>query len=109
MRTRQLILEETGHIVVLALEESSIPTACQKQRFDVAVIGQTASHKHKRELLALIRNHCPSAKILELYRFTTGRILEDADSWLEVPTDVPQELAERVTLLAIAKTKKQSV
>lgn len=100
MRTRQLILEQAGHDVVLAMEEPALVAACQKKRFDVAVIGQTVTSKHKRELMALIRENCPSAKILELYRSSTGRILEDADACLEVPADVPQELAERVTALA---------
>lgn len=106
IETRRLILEQAGHEVVTASEESSVMTACQEHRFEVAVIGQAVSAKAKRQMLELIRKHCPSAKILELYRFSTGRILENADSWLEVPAEVPQELAERVTTLA-AKTRKR--
>lgn len=103
MRTRQLILEHAGHQVVLALEKSSLVSACQRQRFDVAVIGQTVSNAHKREVMSLIRKHCPSVKVLELYRGPMGRVLEDADSWLEVPADVPKELADCVTSLATTK------
>ena len=102
--TRKLILENAGHQVVTAMDESSVISTCQQHRFDVVVIGQTVSVKTKRHVMGLIRTHCPSAKVLELYRVTTGRILEDADSWLEVPADVPQELASRVT----AMTSKQS-
>lgn len=109
MRTRQLILEQAGHQVVLALEKPSLVSACKKQRFDVAVIGQTVSNTYKREVMALIRKHCPSARVLELYRGPMGRVLEDADSWLEVPADVPQELADCVTSLATIKTEKRSV
>ena len=98
--TRQLILEQAGHQVVTATHEFAITAACQEHKFDVAVIGQAVSARAKQRILALIRKHCGSAKILELYRFNTGKILEDADSWLEVPADVPQELAARVTTLA---------
>ncbi len=100
MKTRQLILERAGHKVVTALDDSTILSSCRRHRFDVAVIGQTISENHKRQLMALIRERCPSAKVLELYRSTTGRVLEGADSWLEVPADVPKDLADRVTLLA---------
>jgi CheY-like chemotaxis protein len=106
IRTRQMILEKAGHRVVTAMDVSSVTAACKQNAFDVAVLGQTVSAKTKRQLMALIRRDCPSAKVLELYRFSTGRILEDADSWLEVPVDVPQELAEHVTALS-TKTPKQ--
>jgi hypothetical protein len=43
---------------------------------------------------------CYDAKLLELYTISSGKILEDADSWLEVLADVPQELATRVQTLA---------
>ena len=100
IKTRQLILEAAGHKVTTAINESAVAAACQQQVFDVAVIGQAVSPTVKRQIMALIRRHCPSARVLELYRYSTGRILSNADAWLEVPVDVPQELAERVTALA---------
>ncbi len=39
-------------------------------------------------ILRLVRQHCPSAKILELLASTTGKILAEADNWMEVPSDV---------------------
>ena len=106
MKTRQLILQQAGHEVVTAMDEDAVKIACQQRIFDVAVIGQAASASKKRAIVALIRKHCASAKILELYRVSTGRTLEDADAWFEVPADVPQELAHHVATLA-AKTRKQ--
>lgn len=97
--TRKLLLQNAGHKVVTATDESSLTAACQKCTFDVAVIGQTVSAETKRRIVGLIRRHCPSAKILELYRSTTGRVLDNADAWLEVPADVPQDLADRVNAL----------
>ena len=100
IKTRQLILQSAGHRVVTAMNESEVTTACRQHTFDIAVIGQAISDRVKRQIALVIRQQCPSAKILELYRFSTGKILEDADAWLETPADVPQELAERVTALA---------
>jgi CheY-like chemotaxis protein len=107
IETRKLILERAGHEVVTASDESSVTIACREHSFDVAVIGQAVSAKVKRQIMTLIRRHCPAAKVLELYRYNVGKTLENADSWLEVPSDVPQELAERVTALA-SKAKKKS-
>ena len=106
IRTRQLILQKAGHEVVIAMDEPSVAAVCQQQAFDVVVIGQAVSGKAKQQIMSLIRKNCPSAAILELYRFSTARVLEDADSWLEVPADAPGELAERVTSLAGRRRKR---
>ena len=100
LRTRQLILQKAGHEVITAIDERELLAACQQRTFDVVVIGQTVTSKLKHRIVSLVRQHCSSAKILELYQFSTGRLLENADSWLGVPVGVPQELAERVTALA---------
>jgi hypothetical protein len=100
VRTRQLILERAGHVVVAALDESSLIQACEQNKFDVAVVGQTVSPKIKRRIAGLIRESCREARLLELYTISSGRIIDDADSWLEVLADVPQELAARVEALA---------
>ena len=100
VRTRQLILERAGHVVVSALDEPSLIAACGQHEFQVVVIGQTVSANIKRRIARLIREGCPTAKVLELYTLSTGKVLEEADSWLEVLADVPQELAARVADLA---------
>jgi hypothetical protein len=99
LRTRKLILERAGHIVVTVSDEKETAAACQEHCFDVAVIGQAIAPKVKKRVASLVRQHCRSAKLLELYRPHEGRIIEDADSWLLVPTDVPQDLAEHVNNL----------
>lgn len=100
VRTRQLILERAGHIVIPALDESALASACKQNSFEVAVVGQTPLAQTKRRIANLIRECCPGAKLLELYTVSSGKVLEDADSWLEVLADVPQELAARVQALA---------
>lgn len=104
LQTRKLILEQAGHKVVTATDQCQITTACAEHRFDVVVIGQTVSANLKSIIASLIRNHCPSAKILELYPPHQGRAVEHADLWLEVPAAVPKHLADRVNELA-GKTK----
>lgn len=100
LRTRKLILEKAGHTVVPAIDPTEVVAACKKHKFDVAVIGQSVSNESKKKVGGLIRQHCPSAKILELYQANSVPTIKDADSWLEVPTDVPQDLARRVSDLA---------
>lgn len=100
LRTRKLILERAGHTVITATDRRAVTAACNQHKFDVAVLGQSVSSESKRVIRNLIRQLCPSTKILELYQANSGRTIQDADSWLEVPTDVPQDLAERVSELA---------
>jgi hypothetical protein len=102
-QTRQLILEREGHSVISVIDEKSLASACEVYEFDVAVLGQGLSAQMKRRATDLVRHHCPNVKVLELH--LTGRALDDADSWLQVPAQMPQELAERVTELS--KTPKR--
>lgn len=106
LETRKMILEQAGHTVVTAQDQVGIITACKQSAIDVAVIGQTVSPGSKKMIATLIRKHSSSAKILELHQAHQARALEDADSWLEVPAGVPQELAERVSELAKATPRK---
>ncbi len=100
IETRKLILEHAGHKVTTAMSEQAVREACQRGQFDVAVIGQMIHTNEKRRVLALVRQYCPPAKILELYTVSSERVLPHADDWLVVPATVPPELAERVSALA---------
>ena len=104
MNTRKMILERAGHVVTMATNETELLAACENHDIEVAVIGQALSPKIKRSIAATVRRFCSSARILELYAIHHGKSIEDADSWLEVPADVPQELAERVDELARKST-----
>jgi CheY-like chemotaxis protein len=100
MHSRRLILEAAGHTVVTATDEKTIIAVCEKHSFDVAVIGQAISPKVKIHLALVVRQHCPTVKMLELYPMYSAKVLKDAEAWLEVPVDVPKELADRVNELA---------
>ena len=39
VRTRQLILERAGHVVVPALDKANLIKACQQDKLDVAVLA----------------------------------------------------------------------
>lgn len=99
LETRRLLLEHAGHTVITARDQRAVIAACQQRRIDVAVIGQSVSSANKKIIGSLVRQHCPAAKILELHQSYQTRAVEDADSWLEVPVGVPQELADRVSEL----------
>jgi CheY-like chemotaxis protein len=102
--TRRLLLERAGHTVVTAMNEDALVAACQQHAFDIAVIGQMISPMEKKRMYALIREHSPTAKVLELHQVHVSRVLEDADGWLAVPAEVPQQLAESVATLAAKRT-----
>lgn len=105
LETRKMILEQAGHTVITAENQSAVAAACKQYVFDVAVIGQSISAKSKKSTASIIREQCPSARILELHASHQSRAVDFADSWLEVPADVPQDLADRVTQLTM-KAKK---
>jgi hypothetical protein len=98
--TRKMILEEAGHTVVPALSDRDLIQACEQHDFDVAVIGQAISSREKNRIYSLVRLHCPSLRVLELYSPHEGKVLIAADDWLAVPADVPTDLADHVSALA---------
>src|SRR5689334_2251545 len=100
MATRAFLLQRAGHTVIPVLSEPELIGACEEYKFHVAVIGQAISTRQKQRVFDLIRQHCPSVKVLELYSPATGEVLAEADDWLAVPADVPQDLARRVSALA---------
>jgi hypothetical protein len=100
LATRRLILEAAGHTVFTATDEKYLVDICKEQDFDVAVVGQAVDNNIKRRIAGLIRRQCSRVKVLELYEPHSGRAVDDADSWLLTPTDVPKDLADRVDELA---------
>ena len=98
--TRKLILERAGHTVVAAAAEAELIAACEAHSFDVAVIGQTTGASEKRRILSVVREHSPEAKNLELYSPVTGKVLPEADDWLQVHSEIPADLVQRVVALA---------
>jgi hypothetical protein len=102
------MLERAGHTVISATNERQVTDACSRQSIDVAVIGHSVTPKVKKGVLALIRERCPSARILELYESGRGKALEDADSWLETRGNLPDEFIERVGELASTLKRRQA-
>src|SRR5689334_21285751 len=108
MKTRQMILESAGHKVLSAFSGGEVEILCSAFTFHVAVLGQSASPSLKREILAAVRNSCPTAKVLELYPPHIGKVLEQADAWLEMPPETPHMLIEVVERLAANEGGKQA-
>jgi CheY-like chemotaxis protein len=107
MTTRQLILEQAGHTVVLASNDRHVEKACKSHNFDVVVIGQNTSPAVKQRFVRIIREYCSLAKILELHRPFSDKALADADEWLAMPSDHPGALAEAVAELARKKNASE--
>lgn len=100
LETCTLELKSAGHEVHQARTQGEVVSACEQHQFEVAVIGQVVSKRMKRLVFSFVKEHCPKVKVLELYQPHVGKALENADSWLEVPADIPRDLAERVGQLA---------
>jgi hypothetical protein len=99
LESRKLLLEQAGHIVITALNEGQIVSACSEFRFDVVIIGQVVQSGLKHDWSTLVRRYCPSAKVLEVYLPGTALAVKDADDWL-ASSAVPTELVARVAALA---------
>jgi hypothetical protein len=95
-----MILEKAGHRVLTAYTVHEVKEACSREPIDVAVIGQGIPQRERLRVSDLVRSECPAVKLLELYFPWHGKKLSDADDWMEAPSDVPAELADRVTALA---------
>ncbi len=108
MKTRQMILESAGHKVLSAVSGGEVEILCSAFTFHVAVLGQSAAPNLKRETLAALRRSCPTAKVLELYPLHLGKMLEDADAWLEMPPESPDMLIKMVDRLATSATGKRA-
>lgn len=108
LETRRMLLERAGHTVVTAMDVKTVIAACQQHAFDVAMVGHMVSPKEKRRIFGLIREHRPTAKVLELYPADAAKVLADADGWLAVPADIPQELAESVAALVERPSAKRA-
>ena len=100
LETRKLILEQAGHTLLEATNTREALAICMQQSIDVVILCQTLRPEGKREMVLAVRQHCPAAKILELYHSHHGKALKDADEWMEVPPAVPQDLARCVEELA---------
>jgi DNA-binding response OmpR family regulator len=106
--TRKMILERAGHTAFTATNERELKNICAEHHLDVVVVGQRVPAREKRRVLTLVRDCTAGAKVLELYEQGGGRILEDADDWLLVPTDAPGDLVTRVEALIVQNEKPQN-
>jgi hypothetical protein len=88
------------------MDEKEMVAACRANAFDIAVIGQIEAPNIKRHFFEMVRYNCCSAQILELFTADAGPVLAEADSWLEVPANSPNDLANKVFELANRKGKK---
>ena len=96
---RKLLLERAGYHVVTVTNERALLAACGMYHLNLVVIGQSLTPRVKRLIASIVRDRCQSTKILELYSPHAGPAVDDADSWLKVPVDVPSDFIEHVNAL----------
>ena len=51
MKTRKMILERAGHVVMIAINEPELLAACENHDVDVAVIGRALSFRQDSRAL----------------------------------------------------------
>ncbi len=93
-------LEAAGHWVVTATLEPVAIAACSQNPFAVAVIGAAVPAPEKHRAFNVVREHCPSAKIVELYRPGSSPVLTEADAALPATADLATELPRRLAASA---------
>lgn len=76
VHTRHLILERAGHVVISALDEPSLIAACEHNKFEVAVVGQSVSAKSKRRIARLVRENCPTPNCWNSITYPPARSLK---------------------------------
>jgi hypothetical protein len=61
------VLQKAGHGVIAAGGLNEIEAACASNMFDVVGIGPRFFVPEKNRTLALVREKCPGAKVLEVF------------------------------------------
>lgn len=102
LKTRRLVLEHDGHSVALATSEEGARQLCERCTFDLAIIGHTHTLAEKRAIHGAVRQHCPGARVLEIYIRSTGKVFPDANDWLDIAAETMPELRLRVAALTAA-------
>lgn len=82
----------------------------REQKLDVIVIGQALHSNEKRRIFQLVRQHCPTAKVLELFGPGDGeKVLPGVDDSMEVSDVTDDSFADRVSALATRSARRRRV
>ncbi len=107
MQTRKLILERAGHQVISARDLKTVKQVCRQAELDVVILSQTVNAPEKCRIAELVRQRYRDTQILELHRpGSASKDVPDADDWLEVPAEIPEDLAKHVAALAGSKRRR---
>ena len=82
-----------------AYDLREVIAACKGRGFAVAVLSQVLPMQEKQRINEIVRQLCPTAKILELHNAIVPD-LPDAQGHLRVATSQPEGLVEAVNVLA---------
>ena len=78
LRTREMLLQREGYLVISALGFSDAVEQCKNAEFDLFVLGHSIPGNDKRELIRTFRARC-DAPVLALHRHGEN-VPEEADA-----------------------------
>jgi len=92
-RTRELLLSKAGYDVSSFLDPAAAIQKCQRETFDLAIVGHSIPLDQRRTLVKALRDAC-AIPILALTR-SGEATLTDADYWCD-PSEAPALFLEAV-------------
>ncbi|HUR36443.1 MAG TPA: hypothetical protein VM009_01415 [Terriglobales bacterium] len=69
-KTRELVLKQSGYLVVSAQTTRELNHVCRRTVFDLAIVGHAFEEEHKVKMAEVIRQLCPNLPILEICRIS---------------------------------------
>jgi CheY-like chemotaxis protein len=89
LKSRSAMLEGAGYEVVPALSIVDLQRACEEQQsFDLVIIGYSLPKEERRRAMIMVRRHCGSVPILELYPHGTDPADVESDEQLSTRSDL---------------------
>lgn len=105
LATRKTILEKAAHRVTLARDLREVVAACEREGFDIGIIGQALPPMEKLRVCDTLRKHCPAIRILEFHDAIKPD-LGNANAHLRVADGTLDVFIATVNRLAHAPRKK---
>jgi len=108
MATRRVILERAGHEVTLAHDLREVIVACERNDFDLVILGQALPGKEKQRVVHTVLEHCKLVRFLE-YHNGLAPDMPSAHAHLHIASSTPQSLVECVEDLVadLSREKKE--
>jgi CheY-like chemotaxis protein len=98
LTTRRAILERAGHQVTLARNMQEVIAGCERESFDVVIVGQSLPAREKQSVSGTVLERCKGVRVLE-YHDAIAPDVPTAHAHLHVASSSPESLVETVETL----------